>query len=202
MVFVDHGIFRFLYANRHRVTDRLWRSSQPAPHQIAHLARKGVRTIVNLRGGRGSGAHFLEARACARAGIALVDFTLRSREPPDRDTILGLKALFDGIAYPALMHCKSGADRVGLAAALYLLLVEGRDVEEAKGQLSLRYGHVRQAKTGVLDAFLDAYATAARERPVGFLEWVETAYDPARVKADFHASALGNVLVDWVLRRE
>ncbi len=34
------------------------------------------------------------------------------------------RALFDRIEYPALFHCKSGADRVGLMAALYLFFKE------------------------------------------------------------------------------
>ena len=35
------------------------------------------------------------------------------------------------------MHCKSGADRAGLASALWLLHVERRPVAEAMKQLSL-----------------------------------------------------------------
>ena len=56
MLLVDHGIFRLAYLNAHRVTPRLWRSAQPAPGQIAAFARKGVKTIVNLRGGREHGS--------------------------------------------------------------------------------------------------------------------------------------------------
>ena len=30
--------------------------------------------------------------------------------------------MFETIEYPAVMHCKSGADRAGIMAALYLIL--------------------------------------------------------------------------------
>ena len=62
--------------------------------------------------------------------------------------------LFNSIEKPALMHCKSGADRAGLMAALYVLIHCKKPVAEAMKQLSLRYLHVRQAKTGMLDSFL------------------------------------------------
>lgn len=54
MILADHGVFRLAYLNRHRVTPKLWRSAQPAPHQIAWFASQGVRTIINLRGDRKS----------------------------------------------------------------------------------------------------------------------------------------------------
>ncbi len=89
---------------------------------------------------------------------------LRSRDAPDKATILAAKAFFEGIEYPAVMHCKSGADRAGLAAALYLILHEGRPVAEAARQLSARYGHFRFAKTGILDAFFDRYLAEGEPR--------------------------------------
>ena len=56
MVLADHGVFRLAYLNRHRVSDKVWRAAQPAPHQLAWFASQGVRTIVNLRGGREHGS--------------------------------------------------------------------------------------------------------------------------------------------------
>ena len=43
---------------------------------------------------------------------------------------------------PLLIHCQGGADRTGLAAALYVAGIEGRDEEAAEAQLSLTYGHI------------------------------------------------------------
>jgi hypothetical protein len=91
MLFVDHGVVRLAYANRAQISPGVWRSAQPTPRQIRWFARQGGRTVVNLRGGREHGSWPLEREACERHGLALVDFVLRSREAPDRDTLLSLE---------------------------------------------------------------------------------------------------------------
>ena len=204
MLLVDHGVFRLAYLNRHPVggAGRLWRSAQPAPHQLARFAAQGVRTVVTLRGGREHGSWQLQREACERFGLDLVEFVIRSREAPERQTILDAKALFEGLSYPAVLHCKSGADRAGFAAALYLILREGRPVAEAMRQLSLRYGHFRFAKTGILDAFFARYRAEGEARGLSFLDWVETVYDPAALRRDFEAGLWSDLLVDRVIRRE
>ncbi len=127
MLFVDHGVLRLAYQNRHRVgTGGLWRSAQPAPHDLAWFKRRGVRTIISLRGGREHGSWQLQREACEREGLRLVEFVVRSREAPSRQTLLAARDFFAGIDYPAVLHCKSGADRAGFAAALYLILHEDR----------------------------------------------------------------------------
>lgn len=180
----------------------MWRSNQPSPRQIeAHARERGIRTIINLRGASTRGYYLLEREACAANGIALVDFQVFSRDTPTCETILGARDLFASIAYPALMHCKSGADRAGLMAVLYRLVHEGRPLEEALEQLSLKYLHVRHGKTGVLDAVFEAYrAETGARKP--FLNWVEEDYDRERVKAAFLASFNARLNLDRLLRRE
>ena len=202
MLLVDHGVFRLMYLNKHRLGDRAWRSAQPAPHQICISARQGVRTIVNLRGERMCGSYWLERETCARHGITLVNFQVGSRAAPTREQIFAAKDLFQSIEYPILMHCKSGADRVGLMSVLYRLFQEGVPLEEAKSQLSLCYGHIRQADTGVLDRFFEAYLEHNRRQPMPFLEWVETVYDPIELKRSFRSAGWARRLVDQVLKRE
>lgn len=202
MLLVDHGIFRLAYLNAHRVTPRLWRSAQPAPHQIARFAREGVKTIVNLRGGREHGSWPLQKEAAERHGIALVDFVLRSRGAPDRETILGAKDFFATLEEPALVHCKSGADRAGFFSALYMLVHEGRPLEEAMRQLSWRYGHFRFAKTGILDAFFEAYRREGEAEGIAFLDWVETIYDPERLEREFKPGLVSSLIADRLIRRE
>ena len=202
MLLVDHGIFRLAYLNAHRVTPRLWRSAQPAPGQIAAFARKGIKTIVNLRGGREHGGWPLQKEACERHGIRLVDFVLRSRGALDRETILSAQAFFAELQEPALVHCKSGADRAGFFSALYLLIHEKRPLAEAMAQLSLRYGHFRFAKTGILDAFFEAYRREGEAKGIGFLDWAATVYDPARLEREFKPGLFSSLLADRLMRRE
>lgn len=202
LMLADHGIFRIFYLNRHRISKGAWRAAQPSPKDIRRFAREGVRTIVNLRGPRDCSSYALEQEACAKRGIELVDYQVRSRAAPTVAEIKGAQALFDKVEYPILMHCKSGADRAGLMSALYVHFREGRPIEEAKQQLSLRYGHIRQAETGVLDYFFERYLNDNARRPMPFLEWVETVYDPDEVKRTFRAKGWANRLVNSILRRE
>src|SRR5689334_13409987 len=136
MLFLDHGVFRMIYLNKHRVGEKVWRSAQPAPHHIRALAHQGVRTIVNLRGERMCGSYWLERDLCARHGIALVNFQVHSRMPPSPEQIEEARALFARIEYPMLMHCKSGADRAGLMSVLYRHLHEGVPIDTAKQHLA------------------------------------------------------------------
>jgi protein tyrosine/serine phosphatase len=202
MLLLDHGIFRVIYGNRHRLDANAFRAAQPAPHQIRAAARMGIRTIVNLRGERMCGSYWLEEAACRRYGIKLVNYQVRSRAAPSLEELRGARDLFEQVEYPILMHCKSGADRAGLMSVLYQHLRGGVPMEQAIKQLSLRYGHIRQADTGVLDAFFERYLSDTQERPMPFFEWVETIYDPDELKRTFQANGMANRLVNSVLRRE
>lgn len=202
MLFVDHGVFRVIYLNKHQVNKKFWRSAQPTPGQVATIAKSGVRTIVNLRGGREYGSWPLERDACAAHGITLKEFVVRSREAPSKETILSARDFFDELEYPILVHCKSGADRAGLMSALYLILHEGMTVSEAKRQLWIWYGHFRFAKTGILDAFFELYEREGVASGKDFITWVREDYDPEKLKAQFRPHLWATLLVDEVMQRE
>ena len=199
----DHAYLRLAFSNAHWLSDELVRANQPWPFQFKAWARRGVKTVINLRGGFGAAFYALEQDACHRYGLSLRNFTVASRDVPTREQILGAKLLFETIEYPALMHCKSGADRAGLMAVLYMHFRHGHTIREALSQLSPRYLHVRAGLTGVLDYVFERYLAEGEPAGLSFLEWVETpAYDPAGIKADFRARWWGKLLADRLLRRE
>jgi protein tyrosine/serine phosphatase len=189
MIFVDHGIFRLFYLNKHSVDGKLFRAAQPWPHQIARFAKEGGKTVVYLRGGREHGSW-------------LTEFLARSREAPSKEILLAAPVFFDQLAYPALIHCKSGADRAGFVAALYVLVHLKRPVAEAVQQLHAKYGHFRWSKTGILDRFFELYRDTGEAKGIPFQEWVETHYDPEALRGDFKPGFWSNVLVDRILHRE
>jgi protein tyrosine phosphatase (PTP) superfamily phosphohydrolase (DUF442 family) len=165
--------------------------------------RHGIRTIINLRGNRADcGADALSRAEAARLGLAHIDAPFESRGAPHKDRILRLAAIFQDMQEPALIHCKSGADRTGLAAGLWLML-QGRPVQEALAQLSLRHGHVAASRTGILDAFFKSFAAFQRANPeIPFLDWVRDTYAEATLRESFSSNPWADRLVDQVLRRE
>jgi len=199
----DHAYLRLGFSNAHELPGRMIRANQPWPFQLKAWQRRGVKTVVNLRGGFSASFYAFEKDACARLGLTLRDFTVASRDVPTADQVRGAKALFEAIEYPALMHCKSGADRAGLMAVLYMHFHQGLPIGEALRQLSPRYLHVRAGLTGVLDYVFERYLAEAEPRGIGFLDWVESpAYDPVALKASFRAQWWGKLLADRLLRRE
>jgi protein tyrosine/serine phosphatase len=203
MLFIDYGIVRILYNNRHRISKDAWRSAQPAPHHVGWMARRGIKTIINLRGGEQSfGTRWLEEHACARHGIALVDLKLKSRAAPTSAELRAMKDLLGRVEYPILVHCKSGADRAGLMSLIVRHVRDGVPIREAREQLSLRYGHVRSADTGVIDAVFDRYLEEEARTGIAFWDWVDKHYDPDEINRTFRARGWANRLVNGILRRE
>jgi protein tyrosine/serine phosphatase len=199
---IDHAVFRLAWSNLGEVAPgRLYRSNHPLPGRLARLVRRhGLRTLINLRGLTKNGSDALSRDAAARLGLDFVDMALESRGAPQRDRILRLHDIYRDMRTPALLHCKSGADRAGLAAGLFVLY-QGGTSRQALAQLSLRFGHIRQARTGVLDAFFHYYAREAEGRKP-FLDWVREDYDHTALQRDFHANGLASFINDWVLVHE
>ena len=198
---MDHGIFRFKWRSLHKISENTYRSNQPFPWQIlADKNKRGVKTIINLRGIRNCSSFFLEKETCERHNIKLINFPVTSRAAPKVETILAAKKLFNEIEYPIIMHCKSGADRAGLMSALYLILHKNISVIEAKKQLSFKYLHIKHAKTGILDAFFDNYIKEKKNKD--FLDWVKNDYNPEKLKLSFKVKKLSEILSTYILRRE
>jgi len=197
----DHAYLRLVHTNAHWISDELVRTNQPWPFQVKAWRDRGIKTIVNLRG---VDSHFLlEQEACAKYGVKHVNFIVWSREAPSREAVLGAKALFEEIEYPAVMHCKSGADRAGMMSVLYMHFRKGLPISEAIRQLDLRFGHIRASLTGVIDYSFEKYIQEAEPLGISYEEWVKSpAYDHAAIKRDFRAQWWGTLLSEKLLRRE
>ncbi len=199
---VDHAVFRVLWDNFAEVLPgRLYRSNHPTPARLAAARRRlGLKTLVNLRGHRRCGSDALSRAAALRLGLVHVDMAFESRGAPHRDRILRFAEIYRTLQTPALMHCKSGADRAGLAAGLAILF-EGGTAEQALAQLSWRYGHFSRSRTGILDAFFRLYQAEAEGR-IGFLDWVRDEYDEQGLRSGFKARRLSSFVNDTLVRRE
>ncbi|MDR7146943.1 dual specificity protein phosphatase family protein [Rhizobium sp. BE258] len=126
------------------VPGEVYRSSQPSASAIARLEGSyGIKTILNLRGENGSKSWYDSEIAQSNAlGIKHIDFRMNSSKELTPEQALQLIAIMRDAPKPLLIHCQAGADRTGLASALYLAAIAGKSEKVAEGQLSLLYGHI------------------------------------------------------------
>jgi protein tyrosine phosphatase (PTP) superfamily phosphohydrolase (DUF442 family) len=199
---VDHGLLRLAWSNWGAVAPgALYRCNHPTPARLARATRRyGLRSLINLRGRTGNGSDALSRERAARLGLRFFDVPMSSGSAPSREQVLALAEAMRTAPQPALVHCKSGADRAGFAAAVFLLM-HGKSVADAMRHLSLRFGHLRRSRAGVLDAVLLRYAREAEGRK-GFLDWVREDYDPAAAAGAFRARRLTSFISERVLARE
>jgi protein tyrosine/serine phosphatase len=139
------GIQQYVFGNIHSVVEgEFYRSAQLSPEQITAVAKeKGIKSIINLRGDNsGTPWYDDEVKASKENNITHLNFRMKSSRDLTDAQVVELVALMKDAPKPVLVHCAAGADRSGLAAALYRLKIKGDPLSEASNELSLRYGHM------------------------------------------------------------
>lgn len=199
---VDHAVLRLIWTNTATVRlGRLYRANHPTPARLASYVQKyGIRTIVNLRGQNASGSDALSRAAAARLGLVQSDIAFKSSRAPERTLMLALIDALRAGPEPMLVHCKSGADRAGFAAGVYLLLTGGT-ATEALAQMSWRHGHLRRSRAGILDGVFIAFRDQAEAR-MDFATWVACEYDPAAIGHPYGVLRAAAAVQDRLLHRE
>lgn len=126
------------------VEGEVWRAGQLSGPQLQRLIEaEGIRSVINLRGeNAGSDWYDAEVAATRAAGAQHIDFRMSSREAFDRTQADALVQAMRDAPKPLLIHCEGGADRSGLAAALYAAEVAGQPREVADWQMSPIFGHL------------------------------------------------------------
>ena len=188
-LFLDHAVLRMLWHNFSEVAPGVYRSNHPSNRRLERYAARGIRVVLSLRGGMTKAPNRFEAETCARLGLRLVQIQMTATRAPKKAKLEQLVEVFRTLEDPILIHCKSGADRTGLAAAVYLMTRRGMPVAQARRQLLLRRLHFKWGRAGVLDLMLADFAKA-EARGIGFADWVRTDYDDAETDRRFRALGL------------
>ena len=160
---------RFWYleeqGNFHPITHgEAYRSAQLDKDELAYYIKSlGIRSVINLRGRNENEAWYREETAvCRKLNTLHYDHDLSADKAPDAVACQALLNTFRQAPRPVLIHCRAGADRSGLAAALWQVVVDGADGSSAGKQLSIRYGHLPFGPTQTLDAFFDQWVAARK----------------------------------------
>jgi len=183
----DHAILRKIWTNFFKVAPGVYRSNQPTHARFAKMKRMGIKTILNLRGSVPAAPYLTEEESCRSLGLTLVNVTLHARSAAPRQDIQAVIRAFREIEKPFVLHCKSGADRTGLASAIYLMAVEGRPVSEARRMLGVKFIHFSWTRSGILDHILDLYEARNARNPISFEDWIATEYDNKETQESFDA---------------
>jgi protein tyrosine/serine phosphatase len=136
---------QMLTGNFHTVVaGEVYRSGQPDAHSIARYARRyGIKTIVNLRGeNTGTKWYDAEMAEAKKLGIDHIDYRMSSRRDLSQAQADDLIKILRSAPKPLLVHCDAGADRSGLAAALYVAAVAKGGEFAAEYQMSIVFGHI------------------------------------------------------------
>ncbi|MBK4217406.1 tyrosine-protein phosphatase [Paracoccus caeni] len=134
-----------LSGNFHAVVPgQVYRAAQMDGQKLARWKREyGIASILNLRGDN-TGADWYETErgVADRLGIDHLDFRMSASKELTFDEVQTLLEVMRNAPKPMLIHCQGGADRTGLASALYIAGIAGGGEEAAEWHLSLLYGHV------------------------------------------------------------
>lgn len=142
---VGYLAFLQLSGNFHAVVaGQVYRAAQMDGQKLARWKREhGIASILNLRG-ENAGADWYEAErgVAERLGIEHMDFRMSAARELSTDEVQALLALMRDAPKPMLIHCMSGADRTGLASALYVAGIAGGGEDAAEWHLSPIFGHI------------------------------------------------------------
>lgn len=144
--------------NLHLMTPTLYRSALPDERALPLLQTLKIATVINFL--PESDAQWLQS-----SDIKQVQLSYRTNHVDDSDVLAAIRAIqaaeADG---PVLMHCKHGADRTGLMAAMYRVVVQGWSKEDALNEMTLGgFGSSNGFKDGVrymMKADVDKLRTA------------------------------------------
>jgi hypothetical protein len=178
--------------NRHAVIPgRVYRCAQPSEADLRAMVRDHhVRTVINLRGlSQVMDWYEVEARTLHDLNVSQEDVTFSANRLPSPSELRRLIDVLDHAEYPIVFHCKQGADRTGLTAAVVLLLSPDSSLSEAMRQLWPRYGHFRFGRTAAIDGFFDLYKAwlkgeGAEHSPERFRHWALNVYTPGPARSE------------------
>jgi hypothetical protein len=137
---------------------------------------------LNLRGGSSKDWWYNdEVRTAQKRNVSFFDLPLSATKRPMRRDLLRLIDTLNRCEYPLLIHCKAGADRTGLATAVYLMMHCTDPPRQALRAFTIYHSHVPLFGTQHLHEPIDEYAMwldakSLPHTPERFRAWVKEEY--------------------------
>ena len=152
--------------------NKLYRSAQLSPQTLRkYIQHHKIKTVVNLRGMNPTETWWQqEQEVCQDSNVQFFNIAMSAQTMTSKENLITLLDIYRTAPKPILIHCYSGADRTGEAAALWCLEIQKQRRKHAKKQLSPWYGHFK-SKYPAKDFLIDIWRGRA---------WLEHKYDSAQ----------------------
>jgi protein tyrosine/serine phosphatase len=140
--------------NFHQITKgEAYRSAQMARDELEHYINVyHIKSILNLRGKEPNERWYKEEiKVSAEKAVKHYDMFLSAYNEPTAEEVRILIGLIKSAPRPILIHCQAGADRSGLVAAMWKVIVDKESKSEAGKQLSILYGHWSLGPASAMD---------------------------------------------------
>jgi len=116
--------------NFHKVSDDLYRGSQPTAEGMKQLEKLGVKTVINLR------SMHSDRDVTKDTALAYEHINMTTLSVEDDDVVRFLRIVTDGSRTPVFVHCQHGADRTGTLCAIYRIAVQGWSKDDAVEEMT------------------------------------------------------------------
>jgi protein tyrosine/serine phosphatase len=111
-----------------KVDDNYFRGSQPSAVQMEQLKQLGIRTVIDLRRDRVTGAEDW----ATRAGLQYFSIDMKpSKAATEEQTEYFLSLVNNPANWPVYVHCKGGRHRTGALTAVYRITHDGWTAAQA-----------------------------------------------------------------------
>lgn len=115
--------------NFYRISGELYRAGQPTPEAMRIYEGYGIKTVINLR------TFHSDVDEVRGTGLKLVEIPVLTWDLDIQEVITVLRAIRDA-EKPVLIHCQHGSDRTGLMVAMYRIVEQDWDKEEAIAEMT------------------------------------------------------------------
>lgn len=169
----------YLYFHDFRVVipNQVYRSNELSRAEFISVIRHyDIRSVVNLRGKQHAKSNWYrhEMQAMRITHVHHYDIPVKSESLPSVKQLKSLVNILESAPRPMLVHCASGVDRSGLAAAIVLILANA-PMAKVEKQISLRYFVIKKDSVGRL--VVGRYQQWLRENhlqtsKMNFLTWL------------------------------
>ncbi len=165
---VIYALYTAEQGNFHPITvGEAYRSAQMDGDRLKdYINNYNIKSILNLRGRAAEEKWYAEEmKVSAEYKVKHYDLFLSAYSQPTPEETRNLLALFKAAPRPILIHCQAGADRSGLVAAMWKVIVDKESKIVAGNQLSILYGHLSLGPASAMDRFFENWRPESTNEP-------------------------------------